>query len=330
MKKYRRIHRRKNSRKIIIGSTICVLLFMTAGYAAFSTNLNITAKGNIINTPEECFTVSYNGDGTGTITNYDEECGSIVKIPSTINNLTITRIGDGTGTGEEATGPFTWKNITKVIFPNTLNYIGKISFFRCNITTLTIPGNVKTIGNQAFAFNHLTSVELQEGIEVINAEAFTMNNLTSIKIPTTVKTMSSAIATANLMEGENAFVYNHDENGNINLEELNSYGNRNASDIIFPENIKTLGYLSLYNMGNLKTLNIPNTIENLKTKFIYHMPNLTTINIGGGIKTIDINAFVGVNSMPKLTTININRKENAISGAPWGAENVTINWTGTN
>ena len=41
---------RKNKRniKIFIGLTICLLLIMTVGYAAFRTNINITAKGNII------------------------------------------------------------------------------------------------------------------------------------------------------------------------------------------------------------------------------------------------------------------------------------------
>ena len=44
--------RRKNKQiKIIMISSICLLLIMTVGYAAFSTNLNITAKGNIIKNP---------------------------------------------------------------------------------------------------------------------------------------------------------------------------------------------------------------------------------------------------------------------------------------
>ena len=47
MRRYK--HRRKNKqRKIIIITSICLLLIMTIGYATFSTNLNITAKGNIL------------------------------------------------------------------------------------------------------------------------------------------------------------------------------------------------------------------------------------------------------------------------------------------
>ena len=49
MKKRRLTRREKRSRrkKAIIVSTLCLLFVMTAGYAAFQTNLSITAKGNI-------------------------------------------------------------------------------------------------------------------------------------------------------------------------------------------------------------------------------------------------------------------------------------------
>ena len=40
--------RNKKQGKIIIITSICLLLVMTAGYSAFSTHINITAKGNIL------------------------------------------------------------------------------------------------------------------------------------------------------------------------------------------------------------------------------------------------------------------------------------------
>ncbi|MCI9084661.1 MAG: hypothetical protein HFH46_03515 [Bacilli bacterium] len=45
----RRNRKQRNQRKIVVLSMICLLCIMTAGYAAFQTNLNITAKGNVIN-----------------------------------------------------------------------------------------------------------------------------------------------------------------------------------------------------------------------------------------------------------------------------------------
>lgn len=45
---YRRRRKNKKQRNIIIGSVCSLLLIMTIGYATFSTNINITAKGNVV------------------------------------------------------------------------------------------------------------------------------------------------------------------------------------------------------------------------------------------------------------------------------------------
>ena len=46
-KRLTRGEKRSKRKKVIIISTLCLLLVMTIGYAAFQTNLNITAKGNV-------------------------------------------------------------------------------------------------------------------------------------------------------------------------------------------------------------------------------------------------------------------------------------------
>jgi len=64
-----RRRKRRKQRKIIILTSIALLFVLTTGYAAFQTNLNITAKGNIKYKTE--FYVSTNGSdehGNGTIT----------------------------------------------------------------------------------------------------------------------------------------------------------------------------------------------------------------------------------------------------------------------
>lgn len=43
--------KRSKQKKVIVMSVLCLLLVMTAGYAAFQTNLSITAKGNIKEKP---------------------------------------------------------------------------------------------------------------------------------------------------------------------------------------------------------------------------------------------------------------------------------------
>ena len=48
MKRHFRKRRRNKQRKIIIVSVCSLLLIMSAGYAAMQTNLNIKAKGNVV------------------------------------------------------------------------------------------------------------------------------------------------------------------------------------------------------------------------------------------------------------------------------------------
>lgn len=45
MRKIRRLRRKKQKKLIIV--SLSLLLFLCVGYAAFSTNLSLTAKGNI-------------------------------------------------------------------------------------------------------------------------------------------------------------------------------------------------------------------------------------------------------------------------------------------
>ena len=47
----RKLRRKRNKRKVhvVLGVAICLLTFMTVGYAAFSTNITLNAKGRILN-----------------------------------------------------------------------------------------------------------------------------------------------------------------------------------------------------------------------------------------------------------------------------------------
>ena len=65
MRRHKHRNRRKSKQsKIIIITSVCLLFVITAGYAVFSTNINITAKGNIIdNSVDITDNIVTNGDG---------------------------------------------------------------------------------------------------------------------------------------------------------------------------------------------------------------------------------------------------------------------------
>jgi hypothetical protein len=105
------------------------------------------------------FTYTTNADNTNTITitgfNQSPPPVNSVTIPSTINGLTVTSIGDNA---------FLYcGSLTNVTIPGTVTSIGACAFFSCfNMTTITIPSSVTNIGDWAFSScipeTNLTSV----------------------------------------------------------------------------------------------------------------------------------------------------------------------------
>ena len=125
------------------------------------------------------------------------------------------------------------------------------------------------------------------------------------------------------------------------------YGCTSLDNIVLPDSITELGANTFYNCSSLKNITlslnikkIPNTcfascgfetftipdnsaIEELGNVIFQGCPNLKTVYIGENVKTIGSGGFYGANS---LTSIRINQKENAISGAPWASSTATVEW----
>lgn len=94
----------------------------------------------------------------------------------------------------------------------------------------------------------------------------------------------------------------------------------------FP-NVKTV-YSSAFNSSGLTSITFNNLVtlgSNSDYSGIFENTPMTSISIPSTIKTIGLYAF----SYSSIKTITVNRKKDAISGAPWGASGATVNWTGT-
>jgi hypothetical protein len=112
------------------------------------------------------FTYTKNSDGiTFAITGYSD-FDTDITIPSSINFLPVTAIGDGAFAGRTT--------LTGVTIPSSVNNIGKEAFASCvNLTDLAIPDSVTNIGDEAFfECESLTNVVIGNSVAAIGDWAF--------------------------------------------------------------------------------------------------------------------------------------------------------------
>ncbi len=250
---------------------------------------------------------------------YDKSCGSEVNIPNTIKGKTVTKIGD---TKYNIKNVFNGKQLTKVTIPDTVKYIGEYAFWYNNITSLDLGNGVEEINTEAFANNNLTYIVFPSSLKKIGIEVFRSNNLTSIPPLDNIEYGGGAF-TGNNLTGDNIFIYGKNSGGIIDNTILNSYGAKSTKEITLPSNIKTIQSYT-FRLIYADELNLTN-VENIE-KYTFFQTRIPTINISNTIKSISDRA---IRQNADIKTININRKENAIAGAPWGDKNITVNWTGT-
>ena len=334
----------KRQKKILIISVIVLFISLTAGYSAFNTNIKLKAKGSIVETSEKCFTVIDNGDGTGTIEDYDKLCGTKVKIPNKINGLTITKLAD-IPVDASTTQGFVRKGITHVWFPDTLTYIGDMQFFHNNITEINIPDSVTYIGQQTFSGNKIKGeLKLPSRIKTIENVAFYGNDITKVNIPNTVTYLGSGAFTRNSLTGEDKYIYGINKDGSIDYTTLNSYASKDTDNIKIPKNVElienwafggmTIKYIEIpsnvktlgggaFSMTDLASIKLNDGLEYIGDR-CFAASTLTEITIPASVQAIQETAFTNSN----LKTINIKQKENKISGSPWEASNAQINWLG--
>jgi len=106
---------------------------------------------------------------TSTIVGFFSSDRNIV-IPSSINGVTVTTIGDALG--GVGTGVFENLGINSVVLPSGITRIGTRALEDNPITTVTLPEGLLSIGDTAFANTSLTSITIPASVTEIGTSAF--------------------------------------------------------------------------------------------------------------------------------------------------------------
>ena len=76
---------------------------------------------------------------------------------------------------------------------------------------------------------------------------------------------------------------------------------------------------------SLRGVTIPSNVKNVPEHAFDSCRYLISVQVADGVETIGTDAFRGCH---ELTRITINKPQDSIPGAPWGAPNATVVWTG--
>ncbi len=123
--------------------------------------------------------------GKITITGYTGT-GNAVDIPTTINGLPVTAIGNSAFSNKTS--------LMSVTIPNSVTSIGDYAFGFSGLTNVTIPDSVTSIGRQAFdSCGNLTSLTIPSSLTSIADSAFSYCiSLTSVTIPSSVTSIGAS------------------------------------------------------------------------------------------------------------------------------------------
>ena len=107
-----------------------------------------------LHTDETCYVV------TGRGTNLDTE----LVIPATHEGLPVKRIGDGA---------FKDANITNVVLPNSITFIGSFAFAGCSeLVNINLPEGLQSIGWAAFQSTALKNIIIPASLSILEVGAF--------------------------------------------------------------------------------------------------------------------------------------------------------------
>ena len=188
-----------------------------------------------------------------------------------------------------------------VSLPDTFEVIGEMLFQGCaNIFRILVPETVTEMGEDAFRRSGVVYLNMVDNVEVIGESMCSeCERLQYIRLPSSMTSIPSYMFDSCI----------------------------SLTEIKIPETVTDIGY-GAFNDSNLTHFEFPNNPDAFNISALESCIMLRSITVPSSVTEIEDDAFSSHNFYaPSLSTIIINKPEDSISGAPWGAPDyVQIIW----
>jgi hypothetical protein len=221
-------------------------------------------------------------NGTITIMHYTGSSGAVV-IPSTINGLPVTSIGNGAF--ENCPSP------TNVTIGTNVTSIGGLAFLGCiRLTSVTIPNSVTSIGENAFGgCTSLTNVAIPNSVTNIGLNPFVKClSLTTITVDTNNPAYSSV----------NGVLFDKSQTTLI------EYPGGKGGSYTIPNSVTSIVSMTFYHCTSLTNVTIPNSVISIGSGAFNVCASLTNVTIGNSVTSIGNGAFAECTSLSSVTIPN--------------------------
>jgi len=306
-------------------------------------NKIINGKVNNVCVPNEfessCFSFKIyteNKKNYAEITDYNDNCGNVVKIPSQILGVDIEVIGDYAFSGKKVNNvifPSTIKRIGTGAFQghgdgvdsnligvylsgsldlssmNKLEYIDYFAFADNNITSIKFPNSIKEIGSYSFSGNRIIGeLDLSNTkLKRIDSYSFSGSDISSIKLPTSINSIGYTS-----FAGNNIKELDLSNNTNLTIIEEDAFADNDITIIKLPKSIKNIKIIAFFNNKISGELDL-SLNENLTSigENAFKNNNIESVILPSNIETIDKNAFIknGESNINLKTIINTTEKK---------------------
>lgn len=180
-----------------------------------------------------------------------------VSIPSEVNGMKVTRIGEMA---------FQYSDLVSVVLPESITVIDSMAFFGCdNLSSINFPAGLTRIGKKAFQeCDGLKSISLSDSLTEMRDCVFSnCNGLTSVVFPPGLTDI-----------GDDVF-----------------FNCSNLQSVALPEKLTRIGSRAFHYCLSLKTIDIPESVKSIGEEAFYFCRELDSIALPKQLKRIEKKAF---------------------------------------